>query len=46
MTEPSMLPLFAPGTDPGPSFVDLLRQVAPGAVPLPQVDGKIGRAHV
>src|SRR6476619_1156743 len=34
MTEPSMLPLFAPGVDPGPSFVDLLRQVSPGAVPL------------
>src|SRR3954462_2246709 len=30
MTEPSMLPLFAPGVDPGPSFVDLLRQVSPG----------------
>ena len=29
-----MLPLFAPGVDPGPSFVDLLRQVNPGAVPL------------
>src|SRR3954465_4899100 len=34
MTEPSMLPLFAPGVDPGPSFVDLLRQVSPGAAPL------------
>jgi proteasome beta subunit len=33
MTEPSMLPLFAPGVDPGPSFVDLLRQVAPAATP-------------
>jgi proteasome beta subunit len=33
MTEPSMLPLFAPGVDPGPSFVDLLRQVSPGAMP-------------
>ena len=28
-----MLPLFAPGVDPGPSFVDLLRQVAPDALP-------------
>jgi proteasome beta subunit len=33
MTEPSMLPLFAPGIDPGPSFVELLRQVAPAATP-------------
>jgi len=33
MTEPSMLPLFAPGVDPGASFVDLLRQVSPAAVP-------------
>ncbi|MGZ4797292.1 MAG: proteasome subunit beta, partial [Acidimicrobiia bacterium] len=30
MTERSLLPLFAPGHDPGPSFVDLLQQVAPG----------------
>ena len=28
-----MLPLFAPGIDPGPSFVELLRQVAPAATP-------------
>src|SRR3954470_14934473 len=34
MTEPSMLPLFAPGVDPGPSFVDLLRQVSPDAAPI------------
>jgi proteasome beta subunit len=34
MTEPSMLPLFAPGVDPGASFVDLLRQVGPDTVPL------------
>jgi len=33
MTEPSMLPLFAPGVDPGASFVELLRQVSPAAVP-------------
>ena len=32
MTE-SPLPLFAPGLDPGPSFVDLLRQVAPHDLP-------------
>ena len=29
MTEPSMLPFFAAGADPGASFVDLLRRVAP-----------------
>ena len=28
-----MLPLFAPGVDPGASFVELLRQVSPAAVP-------------
>ena len=28
-----MLPLFAPGVDPGASFVDLLRQVSPAANP-------------
>src|SRR3954468_6472782 len=33
MTEPSMLPLFAPGVDPGASFVELLRQVSPAAIP-------------
>jgi proteasome beta subunit len=35
MTEPSMLPLFAAGVDPGPSFVDLLRRIAPDTVSLP-----------
>ena len=29
MSEPSILPFFASGHDPGPSFVDLLRHVAP-----------------
>src|SRR6478609_5791 len=33
MTEPSMLPLFAPGVDPGASFVELLRQVSPAGTP-------------
>jgi len=28
-----MLPLFAPGVDPGPSFVELLRQVSPAGIP-------------
>src|SRR5581483_2003237 len=32
MTEPS-LPFFGPGLDPGPSFPDLLRRVAPHALP-------------
>ena len=27
------LPIFAPGTDPGPSFFDLLRRTAPDALP-------------
>jgi len=30
---PNPLPLFAPGFDPGPSFLDLLRHVQPAAVP-------------
>jgi proteasome beta subunit len=33
MPEPSALPLFAPSADPGPSFADLLRQVAPHQLP-------------
>ena len=33
MSEPSSLPLFAPAVDPGPSFADLLRQVAPHQLP-------------
>ena len=41
MTEPSMLPFFAPASDPGPSFVDLLRHVAPAAVALPPLDGAL-----
>jgi proteasome beta subunit len=32
MTEPS-LPLFGPGLDPGPSFAELLRKVAPHTLP-------------
>lgn len=31
MSQPSMLPSFAPGLDPGPSFVDLLRRANPDA---------------
>src|SRR5262249_50253034 len=46
MSDP-VLPTFAPGYDPGPSFVDLLRHVAPhqlpgsggaGATPTPAVE--------
>jgi proteasome beta subunit len=33
MPEPSSLPLFAPHTDPGPSFAELLRQVSPHQLP-------------
>jgi proteasome beta subunit len=33
MPEPSPLPLFATSTDPGPSFAELLRQVAPHQLP-------------
>ena len=33
MPEPSALPLFAPNVDPGPSFADLLRRVAPHQLP-------------
>ena len=33
MPEPSSLPLFAANTDPGPSFAELLRQVAPHQLP-------------
>jgi proteasome beta subunit len=32
MNEP-LLPLYGPGSDPGPSFADLLRRVAPHAMP-------------
>ncbi len=39
MTEPSPLSFFGPGLDPGPSFVELLRQVRPSALP---VDGLAG----
>jgi proteasome beta subunit len=33
MPEPSALPLFEPTLDPGPSFADLLRRVAPHQLP-------------
>src|SRR5438067_4810537 len=37
MNEPS-LPLFGPGSDPGPSFADLLRRVAPHNLPGAGID--------
>ena len=33
MTEPSPLSFFGPGLDPGPSFVELARQVRPSILP-------------
>jgi proteasome beta subunit len=39
MSEPSALPLFAPNTDPGPSFAELLRQIAPHHLPGALADG-------
>jgi proteasome beta subunit len=39
MSERNALPLFTPLTDPGPSFADLLRQVAPHQLPGFGADG-------
>ena len=39
MSDPSPLPLFAETVDPGPSFADLLRQVAPHQLPGAGFDG-------
>ena len=39
MSETPILPLFPAGTAPGPSFVDLLRRVAPESLPLPDLAG-------
>ncbi|MFM7270612.1 MAG: proteasome subunit beta [Actinomycetes bacterium] len=39
MSESPILPIFPAGTDPGPSFVDLLRRVAPDALPMPELAG-------
>src|SRR5215470_9492779 len=41
MSEPTALPLFAPSTDPGPSFADLLRRVAPHQLPGANVEHPI-----
>ena len=35
MGETPLLPIFDAGTDPGPSFLDLLRRVAPEALAMP-----------
>lgn len=40
MSEPSTLPFFAAEHDPGPSFVDLLRHVAPGSLAQPWREGR------
>ena len=39
MSETPILPIFPAGTDPGPSFLDLLRRVAPESLPLPDLAG-------
>jgi proteasome beta subunit len=38
------MPFFAPGMDPGPSFVDLLRRVAPHELPGASLQGMAGAA--
>ena len=42
MTETSALPLFAPTSDPGPSFAGLLRIVAPHLLAPPGAAGSLG----
>jgi proteasome beta subunit len=41
MTEPSPLSFFGPGLDPGPSFVELVRQVRPSILPGGVLDGAL-----
>ncbi|HEX4490455.1 MAG TPA: proteasome subunit beta [Acidimicrobiia bacterium] len=41
MTEPSPLSFFGPGLDPGPSFVELIRQVRPSILPGGELDGAV-----
>jgi proteasome beta subunit len=43
MTEP-MLPFFGPGVDPGPSFAELLRRMAPAGLPGTGLDRAAGAA--
>src|SRR5712671_4268782 len=38
MSEPSSLPLFSPSVDPGPSFADVLRRLAPHQLPGAGID--------
>jgi proteasome beta subunit len=40
------LPFFAPGLDPGPSFVDLLRRVAPHELPGAATAGSVAPAEL
>jgi proteasome beta subunit len=42
MTEPSPLSFFGPGLDPGPSFVELARQVRPSILPGMGLEGSPG----
>jgi proteasome beta subunit len=44
MTEPSPLSFFGPGLDPGPSFVELARQVRPSILPGAAIVGFDGGA--
>ena len=39
MSETRLLPIFEAGTDPGPSFIELLRRVAPDALAMPAAPG-------
>jgi hypothetical protein len=41
MTEPSPLSFFGPGLDPGPSFVELARQVRPSILPGMGLEGTL-----
>jgi proteasome beta subunit len=41
MSEPSSLPIFSPAADPGPSFADLLRRVAPHQLPGAGITGAL-----
>ncbi len=40
------LPLFSPGLDPGPSFVDLLRKVAPHELPGAGLEGSVAPPEI
>jgi proteasome beta subunit len=46
MSDPNALPLFGPTTDPGPSFSELLRQVAPHQLPGAGIDQAMHAAEI